>query len=951
MSFTLKAENLGALLISTSDYKKESAFTENLEAKNNVESLKALLADAYILGLPQEKLLTVSDEADNTKLLEKLADLSGNCGDAFLFYYSGDLIVRKNKLFLAGPKSTVAQAHINALSLENIIEVLEESTAKQLYFIFDVSYHSYHSDEDIHSVLEDRFKFYNTEGKRKLFLCSNTSSGSSFTSDFSKVLSKGDLKPKEYLSFLDTADLLINHLKSYNELTPFSFGETESDYPFIPNTRYQKYLRNKREADLYFESESYQAALPFYQMAQELYSDPDNLKKIQFIELIQNADDALRVEDLHSSKTYFKEATALFPSSYATGGVKNVLTKIGDLEFNTGNFEDAKNAYLELERIENTDTVRSKVELCEKEIKFSNFNDEADQAYFNNDFHKAHLLYDKALQLKHSLQLVRRKEECDRFIKQEVNIREKVEEEIKAQYENELRQTSSKDSLVSEIKDELKSDIEREFNSKIDHELWRRVAIMNDLSAYQLYLGIFPNGIHVEKANKRIAEIHEIEKSKQAPKKPAPIPQEDSSGIPVDLLLKLRTDDIEDILGEINATPLQVSEDNVETENEVETAEIPQKEEEISEEENAQKPEKKVIVVEPKATKRKEIPKEEQRIVVVKPNSSEELQQLDEASLWNFAEQEGTIESYMAYVNHTKASLHLADAYYMINKLNLDDLQSDNTPVFTEENTEVVVKEETEAPLNEVETVEDNSTIVEEEPNQNNEATIENIVESAVIEDEENQITVGLIENDEMVGLSESELWQKATEDDTIASYKTYLSFTEESDHIADAYARISELKSGEPSTPTVSSTETQEVTVEQKAEVVQEIVEEKTEPEVVVEEKAPAKENESSILSTLKAKPEALPKVDEEDIWKTAQSTDTLSAYFNYLNSTLEKKYWAEAKERIHQLKNDSMLKEIQDWEDTENEDTLEAYKAYIQKYPLGNYYAKAMFRIDKLS
>ncbi|MCS6833888.1 MAG: hypothetical protein NZ521_09965, partial [Flammeovirgaceae bacterium] len=170
--------------------------------------------------------------------------------------------------------------------------------------------------------------------------------------------------------------------------------------------------------------------------------------------------------------------------------------------------------------------------------------------------------------------------------------------------------------------------------------------------------------------------------------------------------------------------------------------------------------------------------------------------------------------------------------------------------------------------------------------------------------------------------MTEDELWVWAQTKNSIEAYRAYIEYSREASHVADAYFFINQLmhqNEMEPVSMPFSSTYPSYESPSAFTEVVGDIT-------------------TTSVSS------------EEEELWKKAQTENTIGAYFNYMNATVEKKYWDEAKRRINELKGGSSSQEQIDWENAQKEDTIEAYRNYIRKYPLGNHYAKAMFRINKL-
>jgi len=185
----------------------------------------------------------------------------------------------------------------------------------------------------------------------------------------------------------------------------------------------------------------------------------------------------------------------------------------------------------------------------------------------------------------------------------------------------------------------------------------------------------------------------------------------------------------------------------------------------------------------------------------------------------------------------------------------------------------------------------------------------------------------------------EETLWNEALSKDTIEGYMEYIAQTTESEHIADAYYRISCIRNATssiaPETPAHTQFTRQESTFNNS-------MYEET-PANSFTYTAPVTTTTSDIVSN---RADLL----EEDLWQQALSANTSQAYQDYLNRSSLLKYEAQAKTKISELQEKEKMQETLDWEKASAENTLEAYKTYISKYPFGNYYAKARFRIARL-
>ncbi|WP_448519798.1 tetratricopeptide repeat protein [Rhodoflexus sp.] len=197
------------------------------------------------------------------------------------------------------------------------------------------------------------------------------------------------------------------------------------------------------------------------------------------------------------------------------------------------------------------------------------------------------------------------------------------------------------------------------------------------------------------------------------------------------------------------------------------------------------------------------------------------------------------------------------------------------------------------------------------------------------------------------VQLDEETLWSRALAADTIEGYMEYISKTVDSEHIADAYYRISRIRNAASEfqtgdTPTAPYSESSGFfSMNGYTE----------RPPESLSPDTPTFVDQTFLTPATDLTPrDSSGEQFEEELWREAQAEHTSQAYQNYLNRSIQLKYADQAREQITDLQEKERMQEALDWEKASSQDTLEAYKAYIGKYPFGNFYAKARFRIARL-
>ncbi|GAB4332357.1 MAG: hypothetical protein OHK0038_07980 [Flammeovirgaceae bacterium] len=1052
------------VLLGMGSFPKDKELQSSPLAQENLSLMQSVFADPKIFGLPDYDQSVMLDVADHTAIKEKIALAGEQAKGILYFYYTGQIVLRKGRLYLATPSSTLALAHVNALSLDELIEIVRESSAKEKVFIFDAKYHKTSSDFnfDTDQLLSEIFSNYETEFPNTIFISnsSNADLSNTFTKNLITVLSKGIDDERDGLTFSDIFELVKNTSES-NQTPIKAAGKIKRNPIIAPNRRFIDFMLLKKDADAKFESENFSEALTIYEQMLSLFPQNTEVQaKKRYIVLLLEAKESMNNANFEKARQLYEQAFQVLNLGVAKKGILSSLEKIASMYFENNQFELSREYYeLLLKEDVNNTLYQERYKISKNELLFEQLVEKGDSAYFTYQYPTALDNYQQALKIKRDNLVLKRKEECERFIERERKLREelekqmtekladelknKVEAQIKSKIEEELR--AKKEEMLDKIQQEVRNEVEASFKQELEDSFWSRVTVWNTIEAYQFYKGFFPNGKHTEKASRRIEELKTRQQTKV--EKPVVETESNTTSSVTQKTTEPKTEattqspttnntdntekKIENVQTEHKATRIRLS--DVIHREDVKNA-IPSFDKKISSENESKEEEilpttdailaknksEKEEVITKVETPRQEPPKpskpdfssmsdkelwayaknkgtikafmnyientkeyayvadayfeinqlkrkgfsleddREDEVVVesttstdiqgstptkstttttAKPKNEYNFEAMSEDELWRYAEKENTVESYRNYVEFTKASLHVADAYYLINQL------SKQTPAPKEEKIEVLfTKNEVSTP-----TPEEEAQINKPEVKASLEA-LENALKNFRQEDfmpkkkevaPQKTETFGFsdAEIERIKRMSEEELWAWVQSKNTVNAYRAYVEFSQESSHVADAYYIINQLthKDELEITPVSNSTSYNQPVFEHfqatSTPTYQNTYSSETSVEVT-----PAVELENTSSN------------NEEEIWEKAQAENTIGAYFNYLNTTIQKKYWDEAKKRINELKNNSQAQEQVDWEKAQKEDSVEAYKNYIRKYPLGNYYAKAMFRLNKL-
>ncbi|MCS6832386.1 MAG: hypothetical protein NZ521_02335, partial [Flammeovirgaceae bacterium] len=756
------------VLLGTGNFPKDITLPTNTLAKDNLSLMQSVFTNDNVFGFPNTDITWLLDETDHTSIKEKIAFSAEQSKGIFYFYYTGQILIRKGRLYLTTPSSTLAMAHVNGLSLDEILEIIKESPASEKFILLDAQYHKASSEFnlDMTQLLAEIFNFYENEYPQTTFLSSHvlTKEHKNFSVCLAAVLSKGIEDERPYLSFQDVFDQMTAYL-SADESPVRSSGKAKRNPMFAPNRRYADFSKIKKNADIKFDNENFLEALSLYDKALELFSQNAEVQiRRNFIALFLEVKENIHQPNFEKARQLYELSTQILALGVPKKSILASLDKIATMYFERNQYELAREYYeLLLKEDTQNPVFQEKYERSRKELLFEQFVEKGDSAYFTYQYSTALENYEQALKIKRDNLVLKRKDECERFIERERKLREelekqmteklfselknKVEEQIKSRIEEEMR--SKKEEMLGKIEQEVRNEIENSFKQELEDSFWSRVTVWNTIEAYQLYKGFFPNGKYVEKATRRIDEL-KARQTKTAESSPTPSdlpaatfatePKEKEPLAPTPpkafpdttehKATRIRLGDIihrEDVKNAISAVSKKEEEEILPTTDAIlgkqKTPQEPPKKEEKStvEEPPQQKPAKSEPTPEPMTDKQ----------------------------LWEQAKAKGTIRAYMDYIENTKEYTYVSDAYFEINQLKRKGYTLEN----------------------------------DVEPDKASSS-------SAMTKEQETRFA----------NMTEEELWRYAQKENTLEAYRIYVEYTKESLHVADAYYFINQLtKNNQP--------------------------------------------------------------------------------------------------------------------------------------------------------
>lgn len=903
-----------AVLIGASNFPKDDTLSPIDQANPNIKLIAEVLANPNVMGIQAENITKMLDVADNTKIKEEVSVAAEEAKGALIVYITGHITTRKGHLYLATPNSSRKKIHINGIALDELLDIISETNAENRILIFDAYYSDVNDEETDGDVVIDALKYYESAYLNTFILSASPAanftafqgegSETTFTTALTHVLNNGLDKEQESLSLVDIYEGLKDQMAGQK---PVKSTATKADTIILAhNTKFLGFNELKVKGDQLFDKELFQEALGVYEDAAKLFGKNSSVKKRKkFIKRFLEGEKAVEKGNFEKAKDAFLEASAIFEMKVVTEKINGVLMTIANTLFDKEEYEAARENYkMVANHLPNDNFVKERLEKCDHELRFLDLIDEADKYYFDDNFEQALPFYEQALEIHSDRKAAKRREECQRLITKAAAIRKKIEAEQggTAQLSKE-ELTKREEKLRKSVEEEIKAKLEKEFLVKLEQEkrelqskqeqqklkvaakydetLWTNISSANSLDVYEFFLQYYPTSTFASQAKERLEQLSTIvRKQKQ------------------------------------KAEAQQASTTKPTTE--------------------AKKEEKPSADTEENAKKHKPFIKEEKgRSHVSEEKPYNILEELEAQFNGDGTTKHQKIEKKTPKIDSSEKAESPEDLINKVMNRNYTDKPEEKKAEVKKEvippKKEVTPPKEEKKPEPVVETKKTVVTPPEvkiEAPKQEEKKEIEKTPKP--VEEEKKQY-------------SEEELWQNAVEANSIDGYRFYVDNTKESEHLVDAYYQINKL-SKMADAGVLETTKDDDPVAEKKEEIkVDSVVETKKETPIVSKVTPPTTIKTETTVPTPEDK-------SEEGLWQKAVEINTVNAYYEYVANSTEKKHLEEAKDKINSLKENARESEKSDWDKAESENTIDGYKTYIKNYPLGHYYAKAMFRISEL-
>ena len=597
---------------------------------SQVEAFQRMLTPTYLPGAEETGRVNLLNVTDNTRIKEELSRAAEQAPDVLLVYYVGYALFRRSQWYLTTANSTSAQVHVNGISLAELAGTIGESEHTAKVIVLDCAYlHTPEAGSELWQYAHEELHRTGDLLKNVCFLMASPKDAAyqrepRLAAPLTKLLEGGLRKNSVHLQLADIHDFLYEQFRLAGKATAAPLFYIPADMVKLElanNLKYIAFLEHKQAADRYFESENFAAAQPIYERAQHYYDTDDDVNaKTRFISFVLEAEKQFAQGQFAQAKKNYELAHELFDLAYVKQKTEQVIGQMAEGYFNTAQYEQAKAHYARLAATYPADTFfADRLRTCLHELKYGELIDSADEYYFRFDFENALGCYREALAIHEDRRTKRRMEECAQLMDKRATLREQLEAEIGKRVKAEVEQqfnaqfAETEQARLAELTLALTQKIQAETRADIDQRAWELIGQQTSPETYRLYCQLFPQGQHLAQATELAHQP-----TKQYPAENGKHRDNGASN-------GHQTDADAWLDGHNEVGPVET---------------------------NAASEVAGPSIAEPAPTEQ----------------SSEEI-------LWDKALKESTVASFLAYINQTEESAHIAEAYYQIGQLRHQETQ------------------------------------------------------------------------------------------------------------------------------------------------------------------------------------------------------------------------------------------------------------------------------------
>lgn len=743
-----------AILLSTNQYTKDGDITVHTAAEAGANAMRQSIEQQLLGGFNPAHTVWLHNEPDIIKIKEQIALAAEQAQDLLLIYIAGTAVLRRGQIYLTLPYSTLAQIHVNGLSVQELADIIREPETAHKIFILDC----YFSGEtpDLTQAVREELHRHAAKLKKSFLMAQLWQTGyETLGQQISCILREGIIKQQPTLSLEDLCQELneIAHRQRRPEAVMAAKKQTLG-IAVAANRRFKEFERLLNEGKQAFEERNFDLALNYFVQAQGLYAnDDETATHIRFIHRLQEAEQAYAQKQYIPARRAYEAAFELIPATFLPEKIERCTADLANHYFELQQYEQAKAAYARLASEHPNDAFYAeRLQISSTEHRYNELIDKADNHYFRYEFVEALEAYREALTIHSDTKTERRAQECQRYVDVLLYLQEKAETEVRTRIEAELQQKA--DAALAErmaqLQKELTARIEQETAQKMEQHynalVWDAALQSNQRAAVELYLTLFPKGAFVDQAHYWLS-LHQ-----EPADRPAAAPA----------------------VAEVSQPTVEPYSPAVD------------------------------LPAEPQPVVAATVEKTAIETADTKPAAETFT---DEAALWSAALARDTIEGYMEYISKTTEAEHIADAYYRISRIrNAANTASQETTAKQTEPALTANGTYEEKPLNPTEptyqtAAPTSAELLEEQLWQqataaNTSQAYQDYLNRSALLKYAGQARQLIEELQEKERMEETLAWEKASAEDTLEAYKAYISKYPFGNFYAKARFRIARLES-----------------------------------------------------------------------------------------------------------------------------------------------------------
>ncbi len=664
MPLSIDTDNSYTLFLGTSGSIKDSSIItpENIAA--NLIELAAILKNKQLVGIPESSIVQLLDEKDNIKIKEHIAAGSEASNSAFILYYTGHILLKKNALYLATPISTKQYIQVNGISLTHIADILKDAPAATKLLIFDAYFSSEEDSQEDKQIVNSFLQKMSCEIEGMHFISTSPQINGSAAQDkvnpayFTKILVKimqtGIKNNKDAITLKELYEAVNKELKQAGNQSDIliSNRSLNIDFNVAHNSLHINFNKLIEKAEIAFKKHNFKRALTFYKEAQVLYDTQDIQKKLTFLNFLLKAEQYFDKCIFAKAKIFYEKAQRVIALDLVKEKLCICMEYIAKDLLEHSRYDQAKIIYQNLATLKPDDkNYEHQIITCDRQINYNSLVDRGDACYFKDDYAKARGYYLEALNIYRDSRVVQRKNTCELFIAKEEAIRENLTVKLRKQIESEYthKEAHQQKATVNEaMQKELTEKIKREQAKVFENTFWNRASLWNTLEGYQFYLDFYPAGMYVAKVNKRIEQLKQKHKANKV------VAQSTTTKDTSEHIFAPAKNITDELSKSASALQVGTSQGRLPTSENTET---------LPEQKNINE-----TGLSPENISTK-IPQVDKNKTMLIQTANESKPIVSEEEMWRIAQEKNTVEAYKSYLDNTEESKYVIDAFYMINKL------------------------------------------------------------------------------------------------------------------------------------------------------------------------------------------------------------------------------------------------------------------------------------------